>query len=52
MIPLQNQLPDMFLLIDSNEKTGLSFSIFLSFWNHSYFVTGLGFDAAMEQFNV
>ena len=52
MIPLQIQLPEFSLLTESKERLALSLSIFIPFWNHSYFVTGLGFDVAMVQFNV
>ena len=51
IIPLQNQLPEFSLLGEKNKRTGPSLAIFLSFWNHSYFVTGLGFDEVMVQLN-
>ena len=52
MIPLQIQLPKLSLLTGLNERVTLSLTIFIPFWNHSYFITGLGFDVVIMQSNV
>ena len=52
IIPPHIQLPEFSLLTELNERMALSLSIIISFWNHTYFVTGLVLDSAMLQFNV
>ena len=52
IIPLQDQLPELSLLTESNERVALWLPIFIPFWNHTNFVTGLGFDVAIMQCNV
>lgn len=45
-------MPELSLLTESKQRVALSLSIFIPFWNHSCFVTGLRFDAVMIKFNV